>query len=401
MLIEKNKSFKNNLEGKVILLTGAGGGIGFETAKALVYMGAKVIVAEIDKGKILCAQSTLDSIFGKNSVEFYEIDLSDENQIYALVSHVKDKYGRIDVLFNNATIATMGTVEEVSIDVWDKSYAVNFKAPLLLTQLVLPLMKQKSSGTIVFVSSSGAAPFMGAYEVFKTAQVELSNTLYGELESTNIKVYTIGPGLVKTETAMKGIALVSSHMGITTEEFYEMNEDHILGVEEAGTGFAISVLMADRYDGQEIGAIQVLSDSGLLQKLDSSENTKSNDYQNIIPTVMNVVKVYKEQYYGWMKRNVFERQWVLRDFKKTVGYSADQFLEIMQHIQYVVINEKIQEIGAYSSNFQKLMEYYKRQYTLLQGYEKKPEKLKEYSITLLHYIEDLKTICDILLNNER
>lgn len=401
MFIEKNISFKNKLEGKVILLTGAGGGIGFETAKALVYMGAKVIVAEMNKRKILLAQSTLDSIFGKNSVEFYEIDLSNENQIYALVSHVKDKYGRIDVLFNNATIATMGTVEEVSIDVWDKSYAVNFKAPLLLTQLVLPLMKQKSSGTIVFVSSSGAAPFMGAYEVFKTAQVELSNTLYGELESTNIKVYTIGPGLVKTETAMKGIELVSSHMGITTEEFYEMNEDHILGVEEAGTGFAISVLMADRYNGQEIGAIQVLSDSGLLLKLDSSENTKSNDYQNIIPTVLNVVKVYKEQYYGWMKRNVFERQWVLRDFKKTVGYSADQFLEIMQHIQYVVNNEKIQEISTYSSNFQKLMEYYKRQYTLLQGYEKNPEKLKEYSITLLHYIEDLKTICDILLNNER
>ncbi len=401
MFIEKNISFKNKLEGKVILLTGAGGGIGFETAKALVYMGAKVIVAEMNKRKILLAQSTLDSIFGKNSVEFYEIDLSNENQIYALVSHVKDKYGRIDVLFNNATIATMGTVEEVSIDVWDKSYAVNFKAPLLLTQLVLPLMKQKSSGTIVFVSSSGAAPFMGAYEVFKTAQVELSNTLYGELESTNIKVYTIGPGLVKTETAMKGIELVSSHMGITTEEFYEMNENHILGVEEAGTGFAISVLMADRYDGQEIGAIQVLSDSGLLLKLDSSENTKSNDYKNIIPTVLNVVKVYKEQYYGWMKRNVFERQWVLRDFKKTVGYSADQFLEIMQHIQYVVNNEKIQEISTYSSNFQKLMEYYKRQYTLLQGYEKNPEKLKEYSITLLHYIEDLKTICDILLNNER
>lgn len=401
MLIEKNKSFKNKLEDKVILLTGAGGGIGFETAKALVYMGAKVIVAEIDKRKILCAQSTLDSILGKNSVEFYEIDLSDENQIYALVSHVKDKYGRIDVLFNNATIATMGTVEEVSIDVWDKSYAVNFKAPLLLTQLVLPLMKQKSSGTIVFVSSSGAAPFMGAYEVFKTAQVELSNTLYGELESTNIKVYTIGPGLVKTETAMKGIELVSSHMGITTEEFYEMNEDHILGAEEAGTGFAISVLMANRYNGQEIGAIQVLSDSGLLLKLDSSENTKSNDYQNIIPTVLNVVKVYKEQYSGWMKRNVFERQWVLRDFKKTVGYSADQFLEIMQHIEYVVINKKIQEISTYSSNFQKLMEYYKRQYTLLQGYEKNPEKLKEYSITLLNYIEDLKTICDNLLNNER
>lgn len=396
MLIEKNISFKNRLKDKVILLTGAGGGIGFETAKALVYMGAKVIVAEIDKRKILYGQSTFDSIFGKNSVEFYEIDLSDEDQIYALVSHVKDEYGGIDVLFNNATITAMGTVEEVSIDVWDKSYAVNFKAPLLLTKLVLPIMKRKSSGTIVFVSSSGAAPFMGSYEVFKTAQVELSNTLYGELESSNIKVYTIGPGLVKTETAMKGIEIVSSHMGITTQEFYKMNENHILGVEEAGTGFAISVLMADRYDGQEIGAVQVLSDSGLLSKLDSRENNKSNYYQNLVPTVLNVVKVYKEQYSGWMKRNVFERQWVLRDFKKTVGYSADQFLEIMKHIQDLVINEKIQEISTYSSNFQKLMEYYKRQYTLLQGYEKNPEKLKEYSITLLSYIEDLKTICDNL-----
>ena len=103
-------------------------------------------------------------------------------------------------------------------------------------------MKTKNSGTIVFVSSSGAAPFMGAYEVFKTAQVELCNTLYGELENTNINVYSIGPGLVKTETAMREIEVVSSHLGMTTEEFYEMNERHILGVEEAGTGFALSVL---------------------------------------------------------------------------------------------------------------------------------------------------------------
>lgn len=359
-------------------------------------MGAKVIIAEIDKKRLAYAEKTLTNEFGKNSAELYEIDLSDENQILTLVSYVKEKYGCIDVLFNNATITAIGAVEEVPIAVWDKSYAVNFRAPLLLTQLFLPLMKYRNSGAIVFVSSSGAAPFMGAYEVFKTTQVELCNTLFGELEDSNINVYSIGPGLVKTETAMKGIEMVSSHMSMTTEEFYRMNESHILGVEEAGTGFALSILMADKYNGQEIGSIQVLLDSGLLSTTESKENNDNNAYQKIIPVVQNVIKVYREQYSGWMQRNIFERQWVLRDFKKTVGYSANQFLEIMKNIETIVLEEKIEKISSYSSCFAKLMIYYQRQNKLLQGFEKNPEKLKEYSNILQQYIEDLKVICDSL-----
>ena len=240
----------------------------------------------------------------------------------------------------------MGAVEEIPIAVWDKSYAVNFRAPLLLTQLFLPVMKKRNSVTIVFVSSSGAASFMGAYEVFKTAQVELCNTLFGELENTNINVYSIGPGLVNTETAMKGIEAVSSRVGMTTEEFYQMNESHMLGVEEASTGFALSVLMANQYNGQEIGSIQVLLDSG-LQSTSAKKDNKSIDNQKIIPIILDVIKVYKEQYSGWMERNIFERQWVLRDFKKTVGYSADQLLEIMQHIESIILDKKDEQLSSY------------------------------------------------------
>ena len=245
------------------------------------------------------------------------------------------------------------------------------------------------------VPSSGAAPFMGAYEVFKTTQVELCNTLFGELEDTNIRVYSIGPGLVKTETAMRGIDIVSSRMGMSTEEFYKINERHILGVEEAGVGFALSVLMADRYNGQEIGCIQVLMDSDMLNT-SYKEDNEVKDYEKIIPIVMDVVKVYKEQYAGWKERNIFERQWILRDFKKTVGFSADQFLETMQQIEAVVIDKNFKEISSYFSDFQKLMMYYQHQYILLQGFEKNPEKLKEYSEILQHYIEDLKVICNNL-----
>ncbi len=80
-----------------------------------------------------------------------------------------------------------------------------------------------------------------------------------ELENTNIYSYTISPGLVKTETAMKSIEVVAKSMNISLEEFYDMNKEHIISVEDAALGFALSVLNAKEYNGQEIGSIQVLN----------------------------------------------------------------------------------------------------------------------------------------------
>ncbi len=82
---------------------------------------------------------------------------------------------------------------------------------------------------------------MGAYEIFKTAQVELSNTLSMELEGTGIYAYTISPGLVKTETAMRSIEIVAQNMNISLEEFYRMNQDHIIDKEDAALGFVFFV----------------------------------------------------------------------------------------------------------------------------------------------------------------
>ncbi|WP_352419048.1 SDR family oxidoreductase [Proteiniborus sp.] len=394
MLIEKDKSLKNALSGKVILLTGAGGGIGFEAAKAFVYMGSKVIIAEIDNEKGEYAERYLNNTFSGHLADFYKIDLADDKQIMSMYDYINREYGCPDVIFHNATITAMGAVEEVPLQMWDKSYMVNFRAPLLLTQLFLPGMKRRNTGTIVFVPSSGAAPYMGAYEVFKIAQVELCNTLSGELEKTNVNTFSIGPGLVKTETAMKGIKVVSNMIGMTTEEFYEMNEGHILGVEEAGCGFALSVLLADKYNGQEIGSIQVLLKLGLLENKTEQDGKKKTEYEKIIPLVKKIIKIYKEQYDGWIARNIFERQWVLRDFKKTVGVSAEQFLINMKNLEVELENENYQILSTYSGDFEKLREYYTRQYKLLQGFEKEPAILEKHSNTLKQWIADLNLISE-------
>jgi NADP-dependent 3-hydroxy acid dehydrogenase YdfG len=387
LLIEQNGSLRNSLNNKTILLTGGGGGIGLETAKALSYMGANIILAEIDKNKLNNAKQVLRKLNFNTNIEYYKINLASEREINRMVNYILKKYVFIDVLLNNAAIAFVGNVENISLNSWEESYKVNFKAPLILTQKIVPLMKNKNVGIIVFISSSGSAPYLGAYEVFKTAQVELANTLYGEFENTNLSVFTISPGLVKTETAIRSIEIISNKMGIPVNEFYEMNKDHILTAEEAGLGFALSILKSIEYNGKEIGSIQVLNDFE-FNKIKQEKYNKIID-DKTIEIIKIIIQKYNEQYLGWMKRNIFERQWVLRDFKKTTGMAADECqIKVNKFMEMIDGNTKLV--------LAKLRVYFERQYNLLQGFEKDPVKLKEHSNYLKEYINNLETVIKIL-----
>lgn len=397
MLIEKSGLSQSALAGKTVILTGGGGGIGFETARALVWLGANVIIAEIDSGKGMAAARSVNQEMGCSRAEFYDIDLSDETQIEELIVYAQEKYGFVDVLISNATMVAIGAVEYVSASMWDKSYAVNFRAPLKMTQLLLPHMKTRGSGVIIFVSSSGAAPFLGAYEVFKTAQVELSNTLFAELEETNIHTLTIGPGLVKTDTAMGGIRTIASLMGMSADEFYKMNEAHMLSPEEAGTGFALAAVFAEKYRGQEVSSIQMLLESGIMDESPfESAGEFKGDSGALVLLISQAAQTFRQQYDGWMERNLFERQWVLRDFKKTVGDSAEQFRAKMQNIESLSQSGAVSELPSFKRDLERLKAYYEHQHKLLQGFEKNPAKLKENSAVIEGWIENVESICGLL-----
>lgn len=397
MLIESTNIRAGSLSGKVVLITGAGGGIGYEAARAMAYLGAKVIIAEIDRKKGKWAQNSINGELCTDCVSFFCTDITDDKQVQALYDFIKEKYSSLDVLFNNATITPIGAVERVSIADWDKSYAVNLRAPILLTQKFLPWMKEKNKGILVFVPSSGAAPYMGAYEVYKTAQVEVCNTLAAELEGSNIITYAIGPGLVKTETAQEAIEIVSSFMNLSIEEFYKLNDKHIISVEEAGVGFALSVVNAGRYNGQEIGAIQALMDAGVFENhAQSSSGSCLADAILLKPYIENLVIVFEQQYTGWLNRNLYERQWVLRDFKKHVGMSADNFHKLMINISDMAQDENFESIVECKPWLVKLKEYYIHQNKLLQGYEKDLEKLNKNSQVIRDWIDELQTVIDKL-----
>jgi hypothetical protein len=178
---------------------------------------------------------------------------------------------------------------------------------------------------------------MGAYEVFKTAQVELLNTIASEVEGTGVYAFTIGPGISKMPGFLEGGGKVATLMGMSLEELFELNKNAQISPEAAGPGFAIAIALAKKYHSQEISSIQVLREAGVpleneediqvqKPKVDQPEAlaAKPQTNRSISDLYQAVVKTYSEQSESWKKRNLFERQWVSRDFKKTIGMSIDE-----------------------------------------------------------------------------
>lgn len=367
---------RDSLKGKTVIVTGAGGGIGFEAARALLWLGANVVIAEINPQTGADAEKALRAEFDTERVLFVQTDVGDEANVLNLYNESIRQFGKVDVVFNNATIAVLGQVKDLPIEDWDRSYHVNLRGPVLLAKAFLPDMIKRNQGVFVCVSSTGTS-FLGGYETFKAAQVHLANTLDAELEGTNVIAYTIGPGLVPTETAKRAVGQLAPLMGMSVEEFFEMNKGAVLSVEEAGVGFALSVVHAEKYRGQEIASFQVLREAdikfGPTEADTNSTRMAPVDRKQAQAMCTAVYNTLKEQSEGWKKRSLFERQWVIRDFKKTAGMPVEEWLSTLERLEQSLRGE-----GAYTRPpLEKLAGYYGHLAEMAKGYEKDPAKLEE------------------------
>lgn len=397
MILEKNNYSKKALFNKIVLITGGGGGIGFEASRAFSYMGAKVIIAEIDAIKGSRSQKLINDEFGNKNVDFYQIDISDEKQIDNLYEYILSKYSQLDVIINNAAVVPMGAIDAVPVSDWDLSYAVNLRAPVLLTQKFLPSMRN-TGGIIVFVPSAGTAPYMAAYEIFKTAQVELCDTLSEEISENPIITYSIAPGFVKTDTAIKAVEIVASSMGITAEEFFKSHEEYIVDAEMAGVGYAVSVVNARQYQGKEIMSFQALADSGLINGSTAKpiDTQIQVDYDKLSLLFTSMTDIFFDQYQGWLKKTLFQKQFILSDFKKQMGLPADSFKKQLETLQSQISNNEWDSFLSSKEMFVRWKNYYIHQKKLLEGYEKDMTQLANDTKLLNSWIDILQEVIDIL-----
>ena len=122
------------LRGETVVVTGAGGGIGFEAARALLWLGANVAIAEINQQNGRMAEVALEKEFGKDRVLFVHTDVGDEASVQNLHRLCNMAFGKVDAVINNATIAVLGEVKDLPIEEWDKSYHVNLRGPVLMAR---------------------------------------------------------------------------------------------------------------------------------------------------------------------------------------------------------------------------------------------------------------------------
>ncbi|HEY9009663.1 MAG TPA: SDR family oxidoreductase [Devosia sp.] len=189
-----------DLSNRVVIVTGAGRGIGREIARTFAREGCSVIVTDIRQE--LLEEVTIEWQGERWKGLQLKCDVRHAADIKSVVEQVETTYGRIDVLVNNAGVASGARVEQMPEEIWDLNMEVNLKGTMLMCQAVVPAMKRQRGGRILNAASFAAIiPSIGsaAYASSKAGVESFTRVLAGELGPWDITVNAYAPGMVPTQ----------------------------------------------------------------------------------------------------------------------------------------------------------------------------------------------------------
>jgi NAD(P)-dependent dehydrogenase (short-subunit alcohol dehydrogenase family) len=195
------------LDGRVAIVTGGAKGIGRHYSVALAANGARVMIADIADGKEVADE--IAAKYGANSVTSAIADVSDENSVKGLVAKTMERFGKIDVLVNNAALfAPLAEQKFTDIDValWDRVMAVNIRGVFLMAKHVAPHMIAQNYGKIINISSGTVArgiPNFAHYVTSKGAVTAFTRSISRELGEHNICVNSLAPGFTLSDSVIK------------------------------------------------------------------------------------------------------------------------------------------------------------------------------------------------------
>ena len=190
----------HNLAGKIAVLTGGGGGIGRALAVKLAQCGMRIVLVGGNNPEKLNATASAVKPYG--SCIILPGDLTNPDFIKQTTAKITADFPQVDVLINNAGVAQSTPFEEITIEEFDKIMAINTKAPFMMIQSMLPLLKKSAAATIINIASVVAHsgyPLQSIYTASKHALLGMTKSLAAEYYQENIRVHAISPGGVYTD----------------------------------------------------------------------------------------------------------------------------------------------------------------------------------------------------------
>ena len=188
-----------SIKDKVAIVTGGSRGLGLEITRQICRRGGHVAILARNAEELARAQAELAASGG--DVLPVQCDLLDAGQIQSAIEQTLKRFGKIDILINNAGIIEVGPLAHLKMEDFDRAMRLHFWAPYILTTQIVPHMRRNGGGRIVNISSIGgkvAVPHMAAYSASKFALTGFSDAIRTELSQDNIHVTTVNPGMMRT-----------------------------------------------------------------------------------------------------------------------------------------------------------------------------------------------------------
>ena len=361
LLTDDLKLDKSSFAGQVIVVTGAGRGIGLQVARAFAFLGGKVILAELfETGREAEQQIRAEG----GDALFVQTDVSDSEAVSRLASITREHYGAVSVLINNAIYIQEAAVVDMPVDRWDRTIAVNLRGTFLTCREFLPDMIGQHRGTILNLVSTDAMPGLGAYIASKQGITGLSQSLALEVGDGGVHVIPFAPGMVDTPGIRSVAEGLAPRLGLQTEQFLSLSLNAaytgLMPAEHAAAAAVYLTLhLAEEFHGQVVNGYEILVRAGLLRSANDipvvpEEPGKAmQSDQGDLTQQLTMILVETDEEFNRLP--IFVRPMARQGFKSKAGESLADWQRLLATLK----NDTSAVPANLSERLEKLVQYYR------------------------------------------